>query len=199
MNIPSIKKKDKTLIIKGISINDLIDPESVMEERLLRNINSGQESFEFININEEIKLDNLALEECTDFDLYKIPGRFTTLDKWPKRTKIHCWYCDNNIYKIPIFIPKSMDIDNKGNLSMKTYGCFCSFSCAYTHSQIILENINDKLSSEKLLIKLFEIFFNKKIKFLIRSPNKYLMKRYGGSLTINEYLKLIRNNEKKYI
>lgn len=194
MNIPLVKKRNNLLFIKNVSISDFFDTESIQENRLLDEIKENN-SLSIIDEENNIKLNNISLKDYVNFDLYKIPGRFSTLEKWPKKTKIHCWYCDNPIFKIPIFIPKSMDLNNDGEFSMKTHGFFCSFSCAYTYSTKRNTNSEQKLSDEKLLIKLFHIMNGKNIKYLTISPNKYLMKRYGGNLSKNEYTKLLDKGE----
>jgi len=88
----------------------------------------------------------------------------------------------------PVYIPKYF-MDG----TYHVYGCFCSPECAVAH--LMEENINSSVKFERYYLmnhiysKIYN--FNKNIK---PAPNPYYMlEKYFGNLTIQEYRSLLRN------
>ena len=88
----------------------------------------------------------------------------------------------------PIYIPKFFMND-----TYHVYGCFCSPECAVAH--LMEENIDDSVRFERyqlinhLYSKVYN--YNKNIK---PAPNPfYLLEKYYGNLTTQEYRSLLRN------
>jgi hypothetical protein len=93
----------------------------------------------------------------------------------------------------PIYIPKHFMND-----TYHVYGCFCSPECAVAH--LMEENIDSSIKFERyqlinhLYSKVYN--YNKNIK---PAPNPYYMlEKYYGSLNIQEYRSLLRN-ERLYL
>lgn len=160
------------LFLKGISMNDIIQVEDIYQKELLNNING--------NINNA--------ESNTIYE--KIPKHFKCLDEWVKNTNIRCWYCSLKFKNTPWFIILNTNSTAEGNL-YDIYGNFCSAGCLQGFVNIHYERRKnfDIYESIKFLYKLF---YNKKIKEIQHSPNKYNLKIYGGDLEIIDYQREIQ-------
>ena len=102
--------------------------------------------------------------------------------------KSACFWCTYDFDNPTIYIPKHYITK-----SYHVYGCFCSPECAVAH--LMNENIDSSIKFERYhLINHFysEIYnYEKNIK---PAPNPYYMlDKYCGNLTIQEYRSLLRN------
>jgi len=102
--------------------------------------------------------------------------------------KSACFWCTYEFDNPPIYIPKYF-IKN----SYHVYGCFCSPECAAAH--LMEENIESSSKFERyyLINFIYSKIYNyaKNIK---PAPNPYYMlEKYYGNLTIQEYRALLRN------
>ena len=102
--------------------------------------------------------------------------------------KSACFWCSYDFDNPPIYIPKFYLKD-----SYHVYGCFCSPECATAH--LMEENIDSSIKFERYYLinhiysKLYE--YKKNIK---PAPNPYYMlEKYYGNLTIQEYRNLLRS------
>ena len=102
--------------------------------------------------------------------------------------KSSCFWCTYDFDNPPIYIPKFF-IKN----SYHVYGCFCSPECATAY--LMEENIDSSSKFERyhlinhIYTKIYD--YNKNIK---PAPNPYYMlDKYYGNLTIQEYRSLLRN------
>jgi hypothetical protein len=102
--------------------------------------------------------------------------------------KSSCFWCTYDFDNPPIYIPKFF-IKN----SYHVYGCFCSPECATAY--LMEENIDSSSKFERyhlinhIYSKIYN--YNKNIK---PAPNPYYMlDKYYGNLTIQEYRSLLRN------
>ena len=100
-----------------------------------------------------------------------------------------CFWCTYDFDNPPVYIPKH-DIKD----SYHVYGCFCSPECAAAY--LMEENIDSSSKFERyyLLNHIYSKIYNytKEIK---PSPNPYYMlDKYYGNLTIQEYRALLRND-----
>ena len=102
--------------------------------------------------------------------------------------KSACFWCTVDFDNPPIYIPKHF-IKN----SYQVYGCFCSPECATAF--LMEENIDSSAKFERYQLlnhiysKIYD--YNKNIK---PAPNPYYMlEKYYGNLTIQEYRSLLRN------
>lgn len=102
--------------------------------------------------------------------------------------KSACFWCTYEFDNPPIYIPKFYIKD-----SYQVYGCFCSPECAVAH--LMEENIDSSTKFERyhLLNHIYAKVYNytKNIK---PAPNAYYMlDKYYGNLSIQEYRSLLRN------
>lgn len=102
------------------------------------------------------------------------------------KKKSDCFWCTFSFDNSPIYIPK-----NKVNDSYNVYGCFCSPECAV--SFLMNENIDQSVKFERYSLinyiygKIYD--YSKNIK---PAPDPYyLLDKYYGNLTIQEYRKLL--------
>ena len=102
--------------------------------------------------------------------------------------KSACFWCSHDFDNPPIYIPKHFIRD-----SYHVYGCFCSPECATAH--LMEENIDSSVKFERyhlinhIYSKIYE--YKKNIK---PAPNPhYMLEKYYGNLTIQEYRTLLRS------
>jgi hypothetical protein len=102
--------------------------------------------------------------------------------------KSACFWCTHDFDNPPIYIPKHYIKD-----SYHVYGCFCSPECATAF--LMEENIDMSIKFERyhlmnhIYSKIYN--YNKNIK---PAPNPYYMlDKYYGNLSIQEYRSLLRN------
>ena len=127
------------------------------------------------NIN-EINLNLISLKD----------GQQIIVDK----TDIACWWCTYNFETKPFFLP-----DKYYNEQYYVFGCFCTINCACSYNI----NMNDSKIWERyslLKIMYFEIL-NDTINISLAAP-KEILKKYGGSVSIEDYRKSLDTNLKVY-
>ena len=102
--------------------------------------------------------------------------------------KSACFWCTCDFDNPPVYIPKYYVKD-----SYNVYGCFCSPECATAY--LMEENIDSSARFERyhflnhIYSKIYD--YNKNIK---PAPNPYyLLYKYYGNLSIQEYRSLLRN------
>jgi len=102
--------------------------------------------------------------------------------------KSACFWCTYDFDNPPIYIPKYYIKE-----SYNVYGCFCSPECATAH--LMEENIDSSTKFERyfLLNHIYSKIYDYK-KSIKPSPNPYYMlEKYYGNLSIQEYRSLLRN------
>jgi hypothetical protein len=102
--------------------------------------------------------------------------------------KSACFWCSYDFDNPPIYIPKHLIKD-----SYHVYGCFCSPECATAY--LMEENIDSSTKFERYYLinhiysKIYQ--YSKNIK---PAPNPhYMLERYYGNLTIQEYRALLKS------
>ena len=102
--------------------------------------------------------------------------------------KSACFWCSHDFDNPPIYIPKHF-IKN----SYQVYGCFCTPECAVAH--LMEDNIDTSTKFERyhLLNHIYSKIYNYK-KNIKPAPNPYYMlERFYGNLTIQEYRSLLKS------
>ena len=138
---------------------------------------------------ESLKIDEPTIEK-NKISYNKIQKVFISLDDWTKNN-INCWYCDLPFINEPIFIPTNIRMTKKGE-EIDVLGNFCSFHCAkafINYNKEIPENKQWEYTG--MLKYLYQKFYDKEIKEILPSPNKFNLNYYGGTLTKKEYRKQI--------
>jgi len=102
--------------------------------------------------------------------------------------KSACFWCTCDFDNPPIYIPRCFM-----NGSYQVYGCFCSPECATAH--LMEENIDSSTKFERyhLLNHIYSKIYNYK-KNIKPAPNPYYMlEKFYGNLSIQEYRALLQN------
>ena len=102
--------------------------------------------------------------------------------------KSACFWCTCDFDNPPVYIPKHYIKD-----TYDVYGCFCSPECASAH--LMEENIDSSSKFERyhLLNNIYAKIYDYK-KNIKPAPNPYYMlDKYYGNLSIQEYRSLLRN------
>ena len=102
--------------------------------------------------------------------------------------KSACFWCTYEFDNPPVYIPKHFIKD-----SYHVYGCFCSPECATAH--LMEENIDSSAKFERyhLINNIYSKIYDYK-KNIKPAPNPfYLLDKYYGNLSIQEYRSLLRN------
>ncbi len=96
-----------------------------------------------------------------------------------------CFWCTYNFITQNIYIPKNI-IDD----IIEVYGCFCSPECAAAY--LINESIDNSTKFERyaLLNNLYSKIYNYDINIKCAPNPNYLLERFCGNLTIEEYRNL---------
>ena len=102
--------------------------------------------------------------------------------------KSACFWCTCDFDNPPVYIPKHFIKE-----SYHVYGCFCSPECATAH--LMEENIDSSSKFERyfLLNHIYSKIYDYK-KSIKPAPNpQYMLEKYYGNLSIQEYRALLRN------
>lgn len=110
-----------------------------------------------------------------------------------KHTDISCWWCSHQFETLPCFIPRAL-IDN----IYQVFGCFCSFNCAAAYNMNMSDTQSRIRNRHALILKLFHNIFGND-KELIVAPSYLILKKYGGTLSINEFRKSFTCEIKEYM
>lgn len=99
-----------------------------------------------------------------------------------------CFWCTHNFDNPPIYIPKQV-INNM----YEVYGCFCMPECAVAY--LFNENIDPYVVWERysLLNHIYSCIYNYKDNIKPAPSPYYILEKYYGNMTIQEYRQLIRS------
>ena len=153
--------------------------------------------YEIIGTNSVSVKDHIVEEEvikCNDIETKEVWKKLKTLEHNLHTNNINdkkaaCFWCTCEFDNPPIYIPKHYIKE-----SYHVYGCFCSPECATAH--LMDENIDSSSKFERyhLLNHLYSKIYDYK-KNIKPAPNPYYMlDKYYGNLTIQEYRSLLRND-----
>ena len=162
--------KNNNLLYNYIENNEE-NPKNI--EKNIKEISKFEEDNDTNEYNKEIykKLKELSIQLHTN----NIPDK-----------KSSCFWCTYEFDSPPIFIPK-YEINN----SYFVYGCFCSCECACAY--LMEENIDQASKMERyaLLNFIYGKLYNYE-KNIKPAPNPYyILDKYYGNLSIQEYRKLL--------
>lgn len=101
-----------------------------------------------------------------------------------------CFWCNHSFDNLPIFIPK-----NKINGVFQVYGSFCCPECAAAF--LFKEEIDNTTKYERYhLLNFMYADAYSYVKNIIPAPSPYyLLNKYYGNLTIEEYRQLLRKDQ----
>jgi hypothetical protein len=161
--------------------------------------NTNQLSYDVINENNKVEI--MMEEEDMDHDLHSSKEN-DIRDIWKKlkvlENNLHtnnicdkksaCFWCTYDFDNPPVYIPKHNIKD-----TYHVYGCFCSPECATAY--LMEEHIDSSSKFERyhLMNHIYTKIYDYK-KNIKPAPNPYYMlDKYYGNLTIQEYRSLLRN------
>jgi len=171
--------------------------ENIKEKTTFDQINNNNN---IMNINEiQIKQDEYEYEDCEeetpnkDNDIREIWRKLKVLEHNLHINNIcdkksACFWCTCDFDNPPVYIPKHYIKE-----SYHVYGCFCSPECATAY--LMEENVDVSIRFERyhLMNHIYSKIYNYK-KNIKPAPNPYYMlDKYYGNLTIQEYRSLLRN------
>jgi hypothetical protein len=189
------------------------------KNKFLDNINytpkiENVESFDILKTNTKFKtndlnydiLNNTEPAEPIKDNIDNTPTHETTENKliWDKLKQLEanlntnnisdeksaCFWCTYNFDNPANYIPK-YQIDE----SYYVYGCFCSPECAVSY--LMNENLDSSTKFERLhlLNNIYAKIYNYTDNIKPAPNPYYLLDKYYGNLTINEYRKLLKNDQ----
>ena len=206
---PQTEVKANVILHLKCSLKDLQQPQLCQLEGYNFAHNNNSNNYNLIgseNINNVTVYDNGTIvtedirdEPCTDD--HPTPNKEGQKDLTKKLKQLEynlhtnyvnkrsaCFWDTCDFDNPPIYIPKSVV-----NGTYNVYGCFCSPECAAAY--LMNENIDSSTKFERyhlfnnIYSKIYE--YNKNIK---PAPNPYYMlEKYYGNLSIQEYRSLLRN------
>jgi len=109
-------------------------------------------------------------------------------------TNSACFWCTYEFSNLPIAIPK-FEMSN----TYYVYGCFCSPECAVAH--LMNENIDNSTKFERyhLLSYIYSKVFNYENNIKPAPNPHYMLKKFCGNLTIEEYRELFKSHNYLFI
>ena len=154
------------------------------------------------NFTENISITKNKEEEECDDDNNKSNKESDIREVWKKLKQLEhnlhvnnicdkkpaCFWCTFEFDNPPVYIPKHFIKD-----SYHVYGCFCSPECATAH--LMEENIDSSSKFERyhLINHIYSKIYDYK-KNIKPAPNPfYMLDKYYGNLTIQEYRSLLKN------
>ena len=137
------------------------------------------------NINDEIKVDNSKDISSKLKELSKMMHNNMTMNE-----NSACFWCTCNFNNTPIFIPQY-----KKKETYFCYGNFCSPTCAagYLFKESI--DTSEKHERYQLLNLIYNDIYNIKNNIVPAPSPFYLLDKYCGNLTIEEYRKLMQQDK----
>jgi len=146
--------------------------------------------------------DNTDSDSGNDCDVYKQGKENDNREIWKKLKQLEhnlhinnvsdkksaCFWCTYEFDNPPVYIPKHYIKD-----TYQVYGCFCSPECSTAY--LMEENIDSSTKFERyyLINHIYSKIYDYK-KNIKPAPNPYYMlEKYYGNLTIQEYRALLRN------
>jgi hypothetical protein len=167
--------------------------------------NTNQLSYDIINSEKSSCNDVISVSkpiEEDDFDDEKPNKENDIREVWKKLKQLEhnlhtnnicdkksaCFWCTYEFDNPPVYIPKHFIKD-----SYQVYGCFCSPECATAH--LMEENIDSSSKFERyhLINHIYSKIYDYK-KNIKPAPNPfYMLEKYYGNLSIQEYRALLKN------
>lgn len=106
--------------------------------------------------------------------------------EWPRTSEYLCWWCCHNFDGSPKCIPTSYEILKD---KFTVTGNFCSWNCAKAYA------IYEKPSQITNLTRLIQFVHGSGDFSIPIAPPRYLLKSFGGTMTIDEFRENVSNFE----
>ena len=164
--------------------HDLISNTKLSGNDKNRSLNDEYEDYknQYHNELEDIKVNKEQYDISQDCD---------TIDSIPDKTDVHCWWCCHQFEGRPLGLPYRY-VNNK----FYTTGIFCSLNCCCSYN---FNDTNDNIWEKYNLLNLmYRKMYNIKGVKVKMSPPRQVLKKFGGTLTIEEFRKNNQTHEKDF-
>ncbi len=128
------------------------------------------------NIEEEEKEEDKCEER--NYNFFQMYKKLLS-DNWVHQTDYKCWWCCHSFDTVPLGKPYSWD---KNHDKFRVRGIFCSFECMKAY-----HDENGRMEEKYLMNSMYYKLTGNDFKELKSAPSKYLLKMFGGQLTIDEF------------
>lgn len=165
------------------------------------NQNNNVNNLEWNTYNNNNNCDYISLEECENVDnninitYKKLRNLEKKLHKNDISGKSDCFWCTCGFDNPPIYIPTSKTPDG----GYKVYGNFCRPECAAAFLFKSEEDSSSKSEYYSLLNFVYGKIFNYTKNIKPAPDPRYLLNKYLGNLTIQEYRKLFNSDRLLFI
>ena len=172
------KKETNYTTINNDNGNGNINSENTVVNDEIITTSNNVENNDYISLKDSKYINNKLKELQKNLHMNNISDKSSA-----------CFWCTCDFDSSPIYIPKY-----KLNDSYKVYGCFCSPECAV--SFLMKENIDISVKYERcqLLNYIYSQVFDYKKSVKPAPDPYYLLEKYYGNLSIEEYRKLLKND-----
>lgn len=218
------KRVPKVLFLRNVFLHDCMDIAPSFESKLLSTpdtlednntlseipISNMIEMSDSINASSALMSSTLnlpnsgSLMELTELspsgDYQRLPKIFESLETWPKSTNLHCWYCTNRFSwlpkTIPLVIEPNVHSKNGDKYLIGVEGNCCRWSCCVSYIQETNRDITKAVEKINNLYFFIQLWTGKYPVHIPIAPSKYLLKKFGGDLTTEQYYNLYDKLEK---
>lgn len=164
-------------------------------ELLNNSVNNNVNDIQF-NVKDTNTLNNISHVEINNSDVIKeeVLNKINTLKLNLSKNNISdkrsaCFWCTYEFHNPPIFIPKRERSDG-----YEVYGCFCTPECGVAY--LMNEMIDSSIKFERY--QLMNYIYGKSLNYdsnIKPAPDPhYLLDKYYGNLSIEEYRSTLHNN-----
>ena len=183
-----VMKKTNIILHLKCSSSELSENEySIKEfEPSFLNIQNKQTNIKFNEINKEEEDQNNKKDIWEKITHLKKKMHFNDISD--KRS--NCFWCTCAFDNPPIYIPKQ-----ERNGLMEVYGCFCSPECAVAFLKREPIDTSTLWERYSLLNNVYSNIFNYENNIKPAPDPYYLLDKYYGNLSIEEYRKLLNNQQ----
>lgn len=186
-NFDSYKFNDQKFELKYENINNQIINNQLFEKNIIQNQDIENNNIESKQIDYQFNNDHKYLENKNiNKKLDNLIRNFHTNNISDKKTA--CFWCTCDFCNPTVYIPK-----NYINKNYNVYGCFCSPECACAF--LMNENLDNSIKFERfyLLNNIYCKIYNYEKNIKPAPSPFYLLDKFMGTLTIQEYRKLLYN------
>ena len=159
------------------------------QEKVIKKLQADLDNYKDVlteTVNNEL-IDRKATKMTCDFLIVDATtGKKIILEQ----TDIACWWCSYNFDTVPCLIPEKFH-----EKTYHVFGCFCSYNYAAAYNLYMRDSLIGNRYS--LLKKMYNTIYNNSDDIHI-SPARNTFKKFGGTLTHEEFLKNCLKNNKEY-
>ena len=186
MNKNQIIKKTNVIVHLKCSTHDLNNEGMSDNNPKFLNINKNAKDINYneINITDKKKIEKKDVWE----KIRQLKINLHNNDVSDKRS--NCFWCTYPFDNPPIYIPKQ-----ERNGTVEVYGCFCSPECAVAYLKKEPLDTSTLWERYALLNNIYSDIYNYEKNIKPAPDPHYILEKYYGTLTIQEYRKLLNNQQ----